>query len=180
LMEAIERLNDPNLLNIGARRITVSTSGVVSKMELFAKKGMQIELSVSLHGANDKVRGKIMPVNRRWPVKALLNACREYSQKTGRVITFEYLLAEGLNASLKDARELAQALQGMSCKVNLIPLNPIAEFDYKRPKYKDITSFQHILKRNRINATVRFSRGVDINAACGQLRRTATADGVIK
>lgn len=173
VLAAIRRLNDPKAFEIGARKITVSTSGLVPKIENFCEKGIQVELSVSLHGANDEVRGKLMPVNRKWPVKELIAACKEYVDKTGRIITFEYLLAKGLNSSISDAKELAMLLRDVHCKVNLIPLNPIPEFPYQRPSYPEIKAFQSVLERNEVPATVRFSRGNEINAACGQLRRMA-------
>lgn len=171
VIKAIKILNHPKCFGIGARRITVSTSGIVSKFETLEREGLQVELSVSLHGADDKVRGKLMPVNRKWPVKDLIKACHEYTVRTNRQITFEYLLADGLNAYPEQAKQLAQLLKGMICKVNLIPLNPIPEFPYTRPSYKNITVFQRILRQSGIAATVRFSRGGDISAACGQLRR---------
>ncbi|MBP9733644.1 MAG: 23S rRNA (adenine(2503)-C(2))-methyltransferase RlmN [Candidatus Omnitrophica bacterium] len=173
VLAAIRRLNDPKCFEIGARKITVSTSGLVPKIDSFSEKGIQVELSVSLHGANDEVRGKLMPVNRRWPVKELIESCKNYVDKTNRVITFEYLLAKGLNASISDAKELAMLLREVHCKVNLIPLNPIPEFEYKRPTYPEIKAFQDVLVRNEVPATVRFSRGNEIAAACGQLRRMA-------
>ncbi len=173
VLAAIRRLNDPKCFEIGARKITVSTSGLVPKIDSFCEKGIQVELSVSLHGANDEVRGKLMPINRRWPVKELIESCRNYVDKTGRVITFEYLLAKGLNASVSDAKELAMLLRDVHCKVNLIPLNPIPEFPYERPSYPEIKAFQNVLERNEVPATVRFSRGNAISAACGQLRRMA-------
>jgi 23S rRNA (adenine2503-C2)-methyltransferase len=173
VLAAIRRLNDPKAFEIGARKITVSTSGLVPKIESFCEKGMQIELSVSLHGANDEVRSKLMPINRKYPVHDLMQACKEYVDKTGRIVTFEYLLAKGLNASISDAKELAMLLRTVHCKVNLIPLNPIPEFPYERPTYPEILAFQDVLVRNEIPATVRFSRGNEINAACGQLRRMA-------
>lgn len=173
VLAAIRRLNDPKCFEIGARKITVSTSGLVPKIDSFSEKGIQVELSVSLHGANDEVRGKLMPVNRRWPVKDLIESCKNYVDKTNRVITFEYLLAKGLNASISDAKELAMLLREVHCKVNLIPLNPIPEFQYKRPTYPEIKAFQDVLVRNEVPATVRFSRGNEIAAACGQLRRMA-------
>lgn len=171
VLKTIKILNHTKCFGIGARRITVSTSGIVSKFETLEKEGLQVELSVSLHGADDKVRGKLMPVNRKWPVQELIKACHEYTIRTNRQITFEYLLADGLNAYPEQAKQLALLLKGMICKVNLIPLNPIPEFPYKRPSYKNITVFQRILRQNGIAATVRFSRGGDISAACGQLRR---------
>lgn len=175
VMEAIACLNDPKLFDIGARKITVSTSGLVSKFERFARSGMQLELSVSLHGPNDEIRGKLMPVNRRWPVAELIEACRKFTAQTKRIVTFEYLLAEGLNDRPEHAEELLELLEGLDCKINLIPLNPIAEFPYRRPLYRDILKFQQILRSAGIEATVRFSRGTDIDAACGQLRRRSLA-----
>ncbi len=170
LLKAIRALNHPELVGLGARRLTISTCGVVPKIKLLAQQGLQIELSISLHGANDAVRSKLMPVNRRWPVAELLEAAREYVQKTKRHITFEYILAEGLNASLEDAKELASVLKSIPCKINLIPLNPIPEFPYKRPTPAAIAAFSKFLNQKGIRTTVRFSSGNDINAACGQLR----------
>ncbi len=170
LLKAIRALNHPELVGLGARRITISTCGVVPKIKLLAQQGLQIELSVSLHGANDDVRTKLMPVNRRWPIAELLPACREYVEKTKRHITFEYILAEGLNASLADAKELASILKLIPCKINLIPLNPIPEFPYTRPTRQAILAFSDLLNEKGIRTTIRFSSGNDINAACGQLR----------
>ena len=110
-----------------------------------------------------------MPVNRRWPIREVLEACRSYTQKTKREVTFEYLLAKGLNASRDDAGILAALLDNMQCKVNLIPLNPIPEFPYKRPSQDEIRTFERILNREGIKTTIRFSTGKDINAACGEL-----------
>jgi len=170
VLKAIRMMNSPEFLGIGARRITISTSGVVPKMKDLAAEGLQIELSVSLHGANDSVRSQLMPINKKWPIHELLAACKEYTVKTKREITFEYILADGLNADIEDARQLALVLEGFQCKVNLIPLNPIPEFPYKRPTIKQINAFQKELITKKIRTTVRFSSGTDINAACGQLR----------
>ncbi|MFT7636555.1 MAG: 23S rRNA (adenine2503-C2)-methyltransferase [Candidatus Omnitrophota bacterium] len=174
VMESIKRINSPNGFGIGARRITVSTSGIVKQMQEFANKDVQAELSISLHGPNDEIRGQLMPINQKWPVKELIQACKDYTNQTKRIITFEYLLAKGLNESTVQARELCRLLKGLDCKVNLIPLNPIKEFPYERPTYKEIRAFQRALVHGGVKATVRFSRGNDINAACGQLRRQAT------
>ena len=170
VLKTIRTLNSPKGMGIGARRITVSTCGVVPKMERFADEGLQIELSVSLHGPNDLVRGAIMPVNQAFPVKSVLEAAKHYAAKTGRAITFEYILIKGINASEAEARSLTKALKGILCKVNLIPYNPIEEFPHATPTYNEVVRFQQILEEGGIRTTVRFSKGTDIQAACGQLR----------
>lgn len=170
LLRTVRTLNAKKGLGLGARKITISTCGIVPKIESLSNEGLQIELSVSLHGATDRVRETIMPVNRAYPVKALLDACKRYIKKTKRAITFEYILIKGINASERDARELAKVLKGMLCKVNLIPYNPIEEFPHDQPNYPEIVSFQQILQEAGIRTTVRFSKGRDIQAACGQLR----------
>ena len=172
LLKAIRTLNSKRGLGMGARRITISTCGIVPKIETLGDEGMQVELSVSLHGPNDTVRGAIMPVNSAYPVKALIDACKKYTKKTKRVITFEYILIKGVNASEHEARELAKLLKGMLCKVNLIPYNPIKEFPHAAPTYEEIVRFQQVLQVAGVKATVRFSKGQDIQAACGQLRST--------
>ncbi len=173
LLKAIRTLNSGSALHLGARRITVSTSGVVPKIEALGGEGLQVELSVSLHGPNDTVRGAIMPINKAYPVKTLIAACKKYSKKTKRAITFEYILIQGVNASDKEAHELARLLKGMLCKVNLIPYNPIEEFPHEAPNYEQIVRFQQILQTAGVKTTVRFSKGRDIQAACGQLRSVA-------
>jgi len=150
--------------------MTISTCGVVPKIEAFSGEGLQVELSVSLHGPNDAVRGLIMPVNQAYPVKTLVEACRRYVEKTNRAITFEYILIEKVNASESQAVELALLLKGLLCKVNLIPYNPIEEFPHQAPRYADIVKFERMLKQKGISTTVRFSKGGTIRAACGQLR----------
>lgn len=170
VLTTLNSLNDPDMLHLGARRMTISTCGVVPKIYALAEKRVRVELSVSLHGVTDAVRSRIMPVNRRYPVKELMSACDHYTGVTGREVTYEYLLAEGLNAGIQDATALAKKLMKRRCKVNLIPLNPIAEFPYKRPNYRTIQAFQNALEERHVTTTVRFSRGTDIDAACGQLR----------
>ncbi len=170
LMKAVRTLNSKDALGIGARKITISTCGVIPKIEALTGEGLQVELSVSLHGPNDTVRSAIMPVNNAYPVKSLIEACKQYVKKTKRVITFEYILVKGVNASEKEARELSRLLKGMLCKVNLIPYNSIQEFPHDAPSYEEIVQFQQILQNNGIKTTVRFSKGRDIQAACGQLR----------
>lgn len=178
VLRAVRFLNDPERLGIGARKITISTCGVVPKIRKLADQGMQIELSISLHGASDEIRQKIMPVNKAWPLAELLPACREYVDKTNREVTFEYILADGLNASQDDAKALVELLSGMRCKVNLIPLNPIPEFPYKRPTREHCLAFSNYLNDHGIHSTIRFSSGSDINAACGQLRSVALQGGI--
>ena len=170
LLKTVRTLNSKEALRMGARRITISTCGIVPKIEALSYEGLQVELSVSLHGPNDTVRGAIMPVNKAYPVKTLIEACKKYVKKTKRAITFEYILVKGVNASEKEARELAKLLSGMLCKVNLIPYNPIEEFPHEAPSYEEIVRFQKILQHSGIKTTVRFSKGRDIQAACGQLR----------
>ena len=170
LLRTIRQLNSKTSLGIGARKITVSTCGVIPKIEALGEEGLQVELSVSLHGPNDTVRGALMPVNKAHPVKALIEACKKYSKKTKRAITFEYILVKGVNASPKEAGELGRLLKGMLCKVNLIPYNPIEEFPHEAPPYPEIVAFQNILQSHGVKTTVRFSKGTDIQAACGQLR----------
>ncbi len=170
LLKTVRTLNSKNALGIGARKITISTCGVIPKIESLSDEGLQVELSVSLHGPNDTVRSAMMPVNNAYPVKALIAACKSYVKKTKRAITFEYILVKGVNASEKEARELGRLLKGMLCKVNLIPYNPIEEFPHAAPTYEEIVTFQQILQEAGVKTTVRFSKGLDIQAACGQLR----------
>ena len=170
LMRAIRIMNAKEGMEIGARRMTISTSGLVPKIQKLAKEGLQIELSVSLHAPNDKIRGLLMPINKKYPVKILIPACKQYAGATGRAISYEYVLIKGVNASRKDAEDLAKLLKASLCKVNLIPYNPIEEFPHAAPTYPETVLFQKILQDSRIPTTVRFSKGLDIKAACGQLR----------
>ena len=174
LLRTVRQLNSKSALGIGARKMTISTCGIVPKIEAFATEGFQVELSVSLHGPNDIVRGAIMPVNRAFPVRQLIATCKQYILKTNRAITFEYILIKGINSSEKEAGELGRLLKGMLCKVNLIPYNPIEEFEHVAPTYPEVVRFQQILQNAGIKTTVRFSQGQDIKAACGQLRSRAS------
>ena len=170
LLRTVRMLNSKNGLNLGARKITISTCGIIPKIEALGEEGLQVELSVSLHGHNDAVRGAIMPVNKAYPVKELIDTCKKYAKKTKRAITFEYILVKGVNASEKEAYGLVKLLKGILCKVNLIPYNPIEEFPHEAPTYEEIVRFQQILQQGGVKTTVRFSKGRDIQAACGQLR----------
>ncbi len=170
LFKAIRILNDPQALGIGARKITISTVGLVPKIEQLSKEGLQIELAISLHAPNDELRGQIMPVNRRYPLKELIAACRAYAKKTKRLVTFEYILLFEVNDSVEHAQELAKLLKGSFCKVNLIPCHPIPGLPFKRPPLKRMLAFERALKAGGIVCTLRRSRGLDIEGACGQLR----------
>jgi 23S rRNA (adenine2503-C2)-methyltransferase len=161
----------PKGLNIGQRHITVSTSGIVPNIYKFADENLQVNLAISIHAPNDKLRSKLMPVNRRFPFADLIEACQYYIAKTGRRITFEYALMGEVNDQPEHAEELALVLKDMPLShVNLIPVNFVAERDFKRTPRDDIFTFQRILERNKINATIRREQGSDIAAACGQLR----------
>jgi 23S rRNA (adenine2503-C2)-methyltransferase len=168
-------INDPSGLDIGARRITVSTSGILPKIDALAEEPYQVNLAVSLHAPNDELRSRLVPINRRYPVAALLAAVDRYIARSGRRVSFEYALMRGINDSDETARELAALLRGRLCHVNLIPLNPVDVLPYERPEAADIERFASILRASGIPTTVRYSRGLDIDAACGQLRAKTEA-----
>jgi len=170
VLKALKILNAPEGLNIGARHMTISTCGVVPGIQRLADEGIQFELSVSLHAPNDALRSRLMPVNRRWPMQELLAACHDYTAHTGRIVTFEYTLVRNLNDRPEHADELARLLRGEKCRVNLIPLSPVAEFDGETPDIQTCEAFQRTLERARISTTLRRSRGGGVDAACGQLR----------
>ena len=169
-MKFLRTIIHPKGLNIGARHITVSTSGIVPSIYKFAEEDTQVNLAISIHAPNDALRSRLMPVNRRYPFADLMDAIRHYIDKTGRRVTFEYALIGGVNDRPEHARELAEVLQGMLCHVNLIPVNYVPERDYVRTPREDIFAFQRILADHRINVTIRREQGHDIAAACGQLR----------
>ncbi|MDP2937877.1 MAG: 23S rRNA (adenine(2503)-C(2))-methyltransferase RlmN [Candidatus Omnitrophota bacterium] len=170
VIKAIRIINSPHTFNIGARRITISTSGVIPAIKKLSGEGLQIELSVSLHAADDKTRSKLMPINKIYPVKDLIAACREYIRKTNRQITFEYVLIKDINSGLQDALKLSKILKVPNCKVNLIPCNAIKELKVQPPEDTEVSSFRDYLLKSDINVTLRRPRGQDIEAACGQLR----------
>lgn len=157
-------------LNIGQRHITVSTSGIVPSMYKFADENTQINLALSIHAPNDKLRSKLMPVNRRFPFEDVMDACRYYIAKTGRRISFEYALIGGVNDQVEHAEELASVLKDLLCHVNLIPVNHVPERDYVRTPRNEIFEFARVLEQKGINVTIRREQGHDIAAACGQLR----------
>ena len=159
-------------LNIGQRHITLSTCGIVPKIYELADRESAITLAISLHAYNDDIRKSIMPIANKYTIKQLLDACKYYLEKTGRRITYEYALVLGVNDSKEDAKALSVLLKGMMCHVNLIPVNEVKENTLKRPSKKTIEEFESILKKEGIEVTVRREMGSDINAACGQLRRS--------
>lgn len=159
-------------LNIGQRHITLSTCGIVPKIKELADLNLSITLAISLHAFSDEKRKTIMPIANKYSISEILEACKYYMNKTGRRITYEYSLVSGVNDGKEDAKSLAQLLKNMNCHVNLIPVNEIKENSLKRPSKKTIEDFEEILKAHGIEVTVRREMGTDINAACGQLRRS--------
>ena len=169
-MKFISIVHDPDGLDIGARRITISTSGIVPKIDALAAEPLQLNLAVSLHAADDELRSRLVPINRRYPIATLMAAVDRYIAKTRRRVSFEYALMRGINDSEQTARDLAELLRGRLCHVNIIPLNPVDVLPYERPDPEGIECFAEILRVAGIPTTVRYSRGTDIDAACGQLR----------
>lgn len=168
--QSIAILNDPAGYNLGARRVTVSTAGVVPGIERLAGEGLPIGLAVSLHAATDELRSRLVPVNRRYPLGRLIPACRAYAERTHRRVTFEYALIDGMNDTLAQADALSDLLRGLLCHVNLIPVNPVPELPYRPSPYERVVAFERRLRGQGVNATLRVSRGADIQAGCGQLR----------
>ena len=169
----LELVSSEHGLNIGMRHISLSTCGIVPRIYDLAEKKLQLTLSVSLHAPNDEIRSRTMPVNRKYPIGELLKACRYYAEKTGRRISFEYAMIDGVNDSDDCARELAGRIRGMLAHVNLIPVNSVSGSDYRKSRGDRLKSFIQILERSGITATVRRTLGSDINASCGQLRSAA-------
>jgi 23S rRNA (adenine2503-C2)-methyltransferase len=169
VLNAIDRLNDPEGFNLGARRFTISTVGILPIIQQFASEKRQINLAISLHAANDTLRSSLLPINRKYPVKDLIEACRDYVAQTGRRITFEWALIQGVNDSEFDASELAELIKGLICHVNIIPLNPTRKYQGRSTSHERALAFQSVLTRNGITCTIRLRRGLDINAGCGQL-----------
>ena len=171
VMNAIKILNNPKGLNIGARHISVSTSGIVPKIYQFADENVQCTLSISLHSANNETRSSMMPVNNAYNIQELIKACKYYISKTNKRISFEYALAKDNNDNQKAADELVELLHGMLCHVNLIPINKIENGKYIKSSNENIIKFRDYLNSKGITATIRRELGSDIDAACGQLRR---------
>jgi 23S rRNA (adenine2503-C2)-methyltransferase len=166
---AIAILNSSRGLGIAARRITVSTCGLVPGIRAFRNLGLQVELSVSLHAARDELRDRLVPVNRKYPLESLLKACEEFERATGRKLTLEYVLIKDVNDSLEDGRGLAAVAQRLKAKINLIAYSSVPSLDFKAPRKEDIRKFMDLLERMGVSVTLRRSKGSDIQAACGQL-----------
>jgi 23S rRNA (adenine2503-C2)-methyltransferase len=170
VMKAVRIFNDKDAFNIGARRITISTCGIIPGIERLGEEGLQIELAVSLHSADDRIRSELVPINKKYPLKDLIGACKKYIDKTNRVITFEYILIKDVNSSRADAIQLARLIKGMKCKVNTISYNQIKAKGYNPPSRAQTAVFLKTLRDSGINAISRKSKGEDIDAGCGQLR----------
>lgn len=170
LMSFLRIVNHEKGIHIGARHMTVSTSGIVPKIYKFAEEDMQINFAISLHSANTELRSKLMPINRAYKLPDLMEAVKYYVNRTGRRITFEYGLFGGENDQVEQAEELAALLKGVKCHVNLIPVNYVPERDYVRTPREQIFLFEKTLKDRGVNVTIRREQGHDIDAACGQLR----------
>lgn len=168
VIEALWRITE--LIGISKRKITVSTSGIVPNILLFQKKAPEVNLAISLNAPSDEIRNKIMPINKKYPIDTLINACKKYPLSPGRKLTFEYVMIDGINDSLKDAKELVRILKGIRCNLNLIPYNPFPGNTFKRPSNEKILAFQKMLFHKNRRAIIRESRGQDILAACGQLQ----------
>lgn len=170
LVKFIEIINHPKGLALGSRHITVSTCGIIPKIKEFSNLPYQVNLAISLHAPNNELRNSIMPINKVYTINELMLVLKDYVKKTNRRVTFEYILLKGINDRESDALELANLVKDLTCYVNLIPYNETNNLTFKRSDYESITKFYDILKKNKINATIRREFGSNISAACGQLR----------
>jgi len=170
LFKAIKIINSSKGIGIGARHITISTVGLVPRIKQIADQKLQIELAISLHGYDNESRNLLMPVNRKYPFDDLIDACREHFKQTKRQITFEYILIKDVTCTENAVHSLKKAFKGIVCKMNLIPYNPVSEFDHKTPSREEMAAFKDSLEKAGIHATIRTPRGRDVSAACGQLR----------
>ena len=166
----INIVNHPKGIALGSRHITVSTCGIIPKIKQFIKDGKQVNLAISLHASNDKLRNSLMPINKVYKLTELIEVLKEYIKVTNRRITFEYILLDGINDKKENALELAKLLKGMNCYVNLIPYNETSHINFKKSNQKTILNFFDVLKKNNINVTIRREFGKNVSAACGQLR----------
>lgn len=172
VIQFIKYISDENGLHISQRNITISSCGIVERIKEMADMGLQVTLALSLHAADNETRKGLMPIAYKYTIGEVLEACRYYFQKTGRRITFEYSLVAGVNDTPEESEKLARLIQGINCHVNLIPVNPIKERDFKRSAKLNIDKFQNKLEKYGINATIRREMGADIQGACGQLRKS--------
>ena len=171
VMRFLELVNSEAGMNISMRHISLSTCGLIPKIDALAEKKLQISLAISLHGPNNEIRGKVMPVNKAYPIEQLLEACRRYFDATGRRIHFEYAMIDGVNDREEDAKEILRRMKGLPAHFNLIPLNHVEESPLKPSSKANVARFQKLLEDGGITATVRRTLGSDIDASCGQLRR---------
>ena len=176
VVKFLRLVNDPEGFNISLRNVSLSTCGLVPRMYDFAKEGLPVTLSLSLHAPNDEVRRRIMPVANAYPYGEVIAACRNYVEKTGRRVIFEYALIKDVNCDVKQAEELARRLRGLQCHVNLIPLNDVKERNLRAPSRQEVDAFLKRLTLKNISATVRREMGADIEGACGQLRRKVLSE----
>lgn len=172
VVQFLKLINSDKGLHISARNITVSTCGLVDKIRELADLQLQITLAISLHAPNDELRKTMMPIANKYSIEQIMEACRYYLKQTGRRISFEYSLVKGVNDTQECAEQLSGLLHGMNCHVNLIPVNPIKERDYRQSEKQAIAAFKNKLERNGINVTIRREMGRDIDGACGQLRKS--------
>ena len=170
VMDFLDIVKDSKGINIGARHITVSTSGIIPGIKKFMELQNQVNLAISLHAPNDTLRSQLMPINKAYPLKELMSTLREYTSKTNRRITFEYIMLRGINDTDECAHQLSSLLKGMLCYVNIIPYNETSHITYKKSDEKRVLEFYDILKKNNINVTIRKEFGTKVMAACGQLR----------
>ena len=170
VMKFIDIINEPKGIDLGARHITVSTSGLVPKINEFANNPKQVNLAISLHAPNNEIRNKIMPINKAYPIEKLIESVKEYIKKTNRRVTFEYIMLKDINDKVENAIELSKILKGINCYVNLIPYNETSHIEYKKSEKEQILKFYDTLKKNNINVTIRKEFGKKVSAACGQLR----------
>jgi 23S rRNA (adenine2503-C2)-methyltransferase len=177
LMPAIRALNSPDGYGLGARNMTISTAGLVPQIARLAREELQVGLAVSLHAGDNRLRDRLVPLNRKYPLEELIPACREYYLATGRRVSFEYVLFRGINDSLAQARLLAGLLRGLNCHVNLIPANESPDPAFRPPLPRAVVAFARQLRELNINATLRQPRGQDIDAGCGQLRSRLKPEG---
>lgn len=180
VLKYIRFLHESYCLKMGYRNITLSTCGIVPGIERLVQEGIPINLSISLHASNNELRSQLMPINQKYPLEEVIQAADWYAGKTGRRITYEYILIEEVNDNLENAKELVKLLKGKLASVNLIPINPVTERDWKRPSMERIKFFQKYLLDHHINTTVRKEMGQDINAACGQLRNKVIGQNDVK
>ncbi len=174
-LHAIDRLNDAKGFNLGARRFTISTVGLVPLIRKFADEQRQVNLAISLHAANNEARSALLPVNRKYPIEEVIQACRYYVDKTSRRITFEWALIRDVNDTPEAARELAGLLKGLMCHINVIPLNPTKKYAGQATTRERAQAFADVLNKAGIPCTIRIRRGIDIQAGCGQLATRETA-----